>query len=87
MYIQQLAFVWMEDSTTETTCSGVKKKIEDFAGGDLKHAEEILSDLWEVANGDGDLEAPTNAAPVVCPPTTLPPPRVTKFILRAPRMS
>ena len=60
----------MEDSTTETTRSGVKKKIEDFAGGGLKHAEEILSDLWEVANGDGDLSAPPNTAPAVSPPTT-----------------
>ena len=75
----------MEDSTTETTRSGVKKKIEDFAGGGLKHAEEILSDLWEIANGDGDLSAPTYTAPAVSPPATFPL-MFMKFVPRAPRM-
>ena len=54
----------MEDST-ETTRASVNKKIESFTEGDLDHATEIISALWEIANKDGDVKAPANASPAV----------------------
>ena len=65
LYIDQLAFTWMEDSTTETTRASVDKKIDNFVEGDLEHATEMLSALWEIANKDGDIKAPSNASPAV----------------------
>jgi hypothetical protein len=50
----------MEDSTTETTRASVDKKIDSFVEGDLEHATEMLSALWEIANKDGDVKAPSN---------------------------
>ncbi|KAF9650020.1 hypothetical protein BDM02DRAFT_3128017 [Thelephora ganbajun] len=63
LYIEQLGFVWMEDTTTETTRASVDKKIDSFVGGDLEHAAEMLSTLWEIANKDGDIAAPSKTAP------------------------
>ena len=60
LYIGQLAFVLMEDSTTEATRVGVDEKIDSFYQGDLEHATEVLSALWEIVNKDGDILAPTN---------------------------
>ena len=51
----------MDDSTAEITRASVDKKIE----GDLRHAAEILSALWEIANKDDDTKIPLNASPVV----------------------
>lgn len=62
MYVQQLAFAWMEDTTAETTRASVKKRIQSFARGDLDHATEIISALWRIANEDGDVKAPTKTA-------------------------
>ncbi|KAF9641806.1 hypothetical protein BDM02DRAFT_3203210, partial [Thelephora ganbajun] len=36
LYIEQLGFVWMEDSTTETTRASVDKKIDSFVEGDRR---------------------------------------------------
>ena len=65
LFIDQLAFIWMKDSTTETTRASVDKKIDSFFEGDLEHAAETLSALWEIANRDGDIKAPSNDSPVV----------------------
>ena len=65
LYINQLAFTWMEDSKTETTRASVDNKIDSFFEGDLEHATEILSALWEIANKDGDIKAPSKASPAV----------------------
>lgn len=65
LYIERLAFVWMEDATTETTRACVDEKIDSFMGGDLKHAADIVSALWEIANRDGDVSAPSSTAPAV----------------------
>ena len=43
--VEQLAHVWMDDST-ETTYTNIDKKIDSFVKG-LKHAKETLSTLWE----------------------------------------
>jgi len=59
----------MEDSTTETIRASVEKKFE----GDLGHATEAFSALWELANKDDDtttkvddiVTPASNASPVV----------------------
>ena len=65
LYVDQLAFTWLEDSTTETTRASVNKKIDSFVEGDLEHVTEMLSALWEIVNKDGDVKAPTNTPSIV----------------------
>ena len=65
LYTDQLAFTWMEDSTTEKTRASVDKMIDSFVEGDLEHATEMLSALWEIANKSGDIKAPSNISPAV----------------------
>ena len=67
LYVDQLAFTWLENSTTETTRASVDKKIDSFVEGDLEHVTEMLSALWEIVNKDGDVKAPTNTPPTVSP--------------------
>jgi len=55
----------MEDSTTEATRARVDEKIDSFYEGDLEHATEALSVLWEIVNKDGDIVAPSSATPAV----------------------
>lgn len=55
----------MEDATTESTRASVDNKIDSFVEGDLDYATEMLSTLWEIANKDGDIKAPSNTAPAV----------------------
>jgi hypothetical protein len=55
----------MEDSTMAATRASVNKKVHCFAQGDLKHATEVLSTLWEIANKGGSVEPPTKASPAV----------------------
>jgi len=49
----------MEDSTTEATRVSFEKKIDSFVEGDLEHATEVLSALWEIVNGDEEIKAPS----------------------------
>ncbi|KAF9785422.1 hypothetical protein BJ322DRAFT_829530 [Thelephora terrestris] len=65
LYIQQLAYKWMEDSTTKATHSSVKEKINSFVKGDLERATEVLYELLEIASKDEELLAPTNTSPVI----------------------
>jgi len=65
LYIQQLAYAWIEDSTMETTCTNVEEKVKSFAEGDLEHATDIISALWEIANKDGEIKAPANTPSAV----------------------
>ena len=65
LYVNQLATVWINDSTTETTSASFDKKIDSFVKGDLEHATEMLSTLWEIMNEDGDIIAPSNTPPGV----------------------
>jgi hypothetical protein len=67
LYVDQLASVWMGDSTTVTTRVSVDKKIDSFVEGDLEHATEMLSALWEIVNKDGDITAPSNTSSTVSP--------------------
>jgi len=65
LYINQLACAWMEDSTTESIRASVKEKVNSFAQGNLKHAGEALSALWEIVNKDEDIKASSNTSPAV----------------------
>ena len=65
LYIEQLAHMWVEDSTTETTRASVEKKIDDFVEEGFEHATEMLSALWEIVNKEGDVIAPADASPTV----------------------
>ena len=67
LYVNQLASAWMEGSTAEATRTIVDKKIDDFFEGDLEHATETLSALWEIVNKDGDITAPSKTLPTVSP--------------------
>ena len=67
LYADQLAYAWMEDSTTETTRASVDEKVDSFAEGDLGYAKEIISALWEIANKDDDTKAPANTPSTVSP--------------------
>ena len=60
LYAERLASVWMEDSTTEATRTGVEAKVCSFVGGDLDHAMEMLSALWDIASKDEDIKAPAS---------------------------
>jgi hypothetical protein len=50
----------MEDLTTEKTRVSVEEKIHSFLEGDLDHAMEMLSTLWEIASKDEDIKTPEN---------------------------
>jgi len=67
LYIDRLAYTWMEASTAETTRANVNKRIDSFVEGDLEHATEMLSALWEISNKDGRIGAPSNTPPAVSP--------------------
>jgi len=67
LYTNQLASVWMEDSTTEETRARIEEKIDSFYEGDLEHATEVLSALWEIVNKDGNIAAPSKSSPSVGP--------------------
>ena len=65
LYVNQLATVWINDSTAETTRVSFDKKIDSFVKGDVEHAAEMLSALWDIMNKDGDIIAPSNTSPAV----------------------
>ena len=65
LYIQQLASIWIEDSTTEATRASVEKKIDSFVEEGVEHATEMLSALWEIVNKEGDIKAPENTSSTV----------------------
>ena len=65
LYVNQLATVWINDSTAETIRASFDQKIISFVHGGLEHATEMLSELWEIMNEDGDIIAPSNTSPGV----------------------
>ena len=52
----------------EATREGVESKIDGFAEGDLEHATQVLSALWEIVNKDEDKEDPWPTPSPVSPP-------------------
>lgn len=53
------------DDSTEMIRASVDKKIDRFVEGDLAHATKTLSALWEVANGEGEVKAPSGTVSIV----------------------
>ena len=45
----------------------IEKKFDDFIGGDVEHAAEMVSALWKVINGDGAIEPPSSILSAVSP--------------------
>ena len=62
LYASHLASAWMEDQN-KTTRASFDKKIDSFTEGELEHAVEILSTLWEIINKPGGITAPSNSPP------------------------
>ena len=60
LYTSQLASVWIGDST-EATRASFDRKIDSFAEGELEHAAEMLSTLWEVVKKPGGITVPSNS--------------------------
>ena len=58
--IDQLASVWVNNSTTEKVRASFRNKVDSFAKGELEHATEMLSTLWGIINRDGEIKAPSN---------------------------
>ena len=65
LYVNKLATAWINDSAAETTRVSFDKKIDSFVKGDLEHATEMLSTLWEIINKNGDMTVPLNISPTV----------------------
>ena len=63
LYIDQLVSVWMNSSTTIATRASFDSNFDRFARGELGHATEMLSTLWEVINRDGEIRTPSNTSP------------------------
>jgi len=68
----------MEDSTTETTRASVDRRIDSYVDGDLEHATDVLSTLWEIVSRDGEIKAPSSTPSSVSPFRTCPPPGVIR---------
>ena len=68
LYIRQLAFTWLEDSTTQVTRESVDEKIDIFATGELEHAKEVVLALLEIANEGSEVKSPavTSSAVSLC---------------------
>jgi len=67
LYVDQLASVWVNNSTTEKIRASFRNKVDSFAQGELEHATEMLSTLWGIINRDGEIKAPSNISPAVSP--------------------
>ena len=63
--IEQLAFTWLEDSTTEATRESVDEKIDLFATGKLEYAKEVVFALLEIAAEGNDVTSPADASHAV----------------------
>ena len=71
LYVDQLAHAVVEDSTMAMTRASVNKKVQSFVEGDLEHATEMLSVLWEAANKSDDIKPPVNTLSAVSLPSDL----------------
>ena len=58
LYIKQLAFKWVDDSTASMTRSMVKTKITSFVQGNLGHASKVLYALLDIGTQDKEITAP-----------------------------
>ena len=58
LYVEQLAYVWVQDRTEDTRTS-IEKKLDNFVEGNLKHAMGTVSALWGVVKKDGEIMDPS----------------------------
>ncbi|KAF9779143.1 hypothetical protein BJ322DRAFT_442637 [Thelephora terrestris] len=56
LYVEQLAFTWMKDSTSGASRTSVDENIDSFVKGNLKHAAAAMAEFWEIANKDGEIK-------------------------------
>ena len=75
LYIKQLAFTWMEDSTTEATRASANEQIDIFAKEAPERAAEIALALLKIAEEDGDTTSPAHTEVREFDPVS-PPPRL-----------
>ncbi|KAF9785437.1 hypothetical protein BJ322DRAFT_830823 [Thelephora terrestris] len=66
VYVEQLAYIWVDDST-EATRTSIEKKIDSFGEGNLEHAAEMVSALWKKVNTEGEVTAPSNTSSAAAP--------------------
>ena len=59
----QLTFVLTEDATMEATRARIDEEIDSFYQGNLEHAAEVLSALWEIVNRGGNTTGPPSVSP------------------------
>lgn len=65
MQINHLLSIWSSGSCEEVKMlhKNLDEKIESWAAGELKHAGEVISSLWELSRKEGDIP---RASPVDC---------------------
>ena len=51
----------MDEETTRNLCDKIDEKVDAYASGDLKHAVDTVSLLWEVSK-KGKGQVPTSPA-------------------------
>ena len=64
LYVEQLAYIWLEDST-EAMRTSIDGKIDSFFEGGLEHATETVSALWGMAKRDGNIKSPSGLSSAV----------------------
>ena len=64
LYVEQLAYVWVQDWTEDTRTS-IEKKLDSFVEGNLEHATGMVSALWGVLKKDGEIMGPSSTLPAV----------------------
>ena len=54
MQVKHLLHVWMSGGDEESIAArrGLEKKIDSYAAGELEHAAEAISCIWEFSNGE-----------------------------------
>lgn len=70
MQVNHLAFVrfGVDDEVTKNLCEKIDEKVDAYANGDLSHAAEAVSLLWEASKSRGSSLASQSMSASVCPP-------------------
>ena len=82
MQVNHLLSTWLSGSETESSRivrEKLEEKIDSYAAGELDHAVDIISSIWEISRkGDVITEAP-DRSPVSSPPSRSPSPWLGPF--------
>ena len=82
MQVNHLLSTWSSGSETEssrTVREKLEQKIDSYAAGELDHAVDIISSIWEISRkGDAIAKAP-DWSPVSSPPSRSPSPWLSPF--------